>query len=244
MTTVDTTLGAKLRERREIAEGTMAFHFEKPAGFSFKAGQAIDLVLPGDPGADAQSLRHAFSIVAAPFEDELAIATRMRDSAYKRTLKSLPVGAIVDIEGPFGSLTLHKDRARDAVFIAGGIGITPFMSLLRQAAKDGFPQRICLLYSNRRPEDAAFLDELQQLGRANDRFRLVATMTEIAKSALAWNGESRLVDADLLKTAARGLAAPIYYLAGPPAMVEGMRKMMNASGIDDDDIRSEDFYGY
>ena len=244
MTTIETTLGAKLRVRREVAEGTMAFHFEKPPGFTFKAGQAIDVVLPGDPGADAQSLRHAFSIVAAPFEDDLVIATRMRDSAYKRTLKSLPVGASVDIEGPFGSLTLHKDRARDAVFIAGGIGITPFMSLLRQAAKDGFPQRISLLYSNRRPEDAAFLDELQQLERASDRFRLVATMTEMAKSALAWNGETRLADADLLKTATRGLAAPIYYLAGPPAMVEGVRKMMNAAGIGDDDIRSEDFYGY
>src|SRR5258708_19123146 len=148
MTTVETTLGAKLRERREIAEGTMAFHFEKPSGFTFKAGQAIDLVLPGDPGADPQSLRHAFSIVAAPFEGELVIATRMRDSAYKRALNSLPVGAGVGVEGPFGSLTLHKDRARGAVFIAGGIGITPFRSILRQAAKDDLPQRIALLYSN------------------------------------------------------------------------------------------------
>src|SRR5207247_10383869 len=113
------------------------------------------------------------------------------------------------------------------------LGITRLMSLPRQAAKDGFPQRISLLYSNRRPEDAAFLDELQQLGRANDRFRLVATMTEMTKSTLAWNGESRLVDADLLKTAARGLSAPIYYLAGPPAMVAGMRKMMSTSGIGD-----------
>ena len=244
MTTVATTLGAKLRERRELAEGTMAFHFEKPAGFAYKAGQAIDVVLPGDPGADEQSVRHAFSIVAAPFEDELVIATRMRDSVYKRALKSLPVGASVGIEGPFGTLTLHRDRTRDAVFIAGGIGITPFMSILRQAAKDGFAQRISLLYSNRRPEDAAFLAELQQLDRANDRFRLVATMTEMAKSALAWYGETRLADAGLLQAATRGLAAPIHYLAGPPAMVAGMRKMMNTAGIDDDDIRSEDFYGY
>jgi ferredoxin-NADP reductase len=244
MTTVDTTAGVTLRARQEIAEGTMAFHFEKPPGFAFKPGQAIDLVLPGDPGADPQSLRHAFSIVSAVFEDELVIATRMRESAYKRTLKSLPAGARVGIEGPFGSLTLHKDRSRGAVFIAGGIGITPFMSILRQAARDRLPQRMTLLYSNRRPEDAAFLDELARLESSNERFRLIATMTEISKSASPWKGETGMIDARMLKAAAEGMHSPMYYLAGPPAMVEGLRKVLGQAGIEDDDIRSEDFYGY
>jgi hypothetical protein len=86
-----------LERREEIASGTMAFHFGKPAGFDFKAGQAI---------------------VSAPFENELVIATRMRDSLYKHTLKELPPGSGVTIEGPSGSLVLHKDRSRPAAFIA------------------------------------------------------------------------------------------------------------------------------
>src|SRR5688572_6023980 len=115
----------KLKGREEVAEGTMAFHFEKPPGFRFKPGQAIDVVLIDPPTTDAQSARHTFSIVSASFHGELVVATRMRDSAFKRALKSLSIGSPAKVEGPFGSLTLHNDRARAAVFIAGGIGITP-----------------------------------------------------------------------------------------------------------------------
>lgn len=222
----------------------MAFHFEKPNGFSFKPGQAIDVILIKPPATDAQSARHTFSIVSAPFQDELVVATRMRDSAFKRAFKSLPVGSPAKLEGPFGSLTLHNNRSRPAVFIAGGIGITPFMSILRQAAKDQLPQRLLLLYSNRRPEDAAFLSELKQLEQQNKKFRLLATMTEMGKSSRSWEGETGLINEDLVKRVAVDLHAPIYYLAGPPAMVEAMRETLNQANINDDDIRSEEFFGY
>lgn len=239
-----TTYDVKLRVREEVAEGTMAFHFAKPPGFSYKPGQAIDVILIDPPTTDAQSGRHTFSLVSAPFQDDLVVATRMRDSAFKRAFKSLPIGSPVGLEGPFGSLTLHNDRARPAVFIAGGIGITPFMSILRQAAKDQLPQRLSLLYSNRRPEDAAFLVELRELEQLNKNFRLLATMTEMGKSTRPWDGETRLIDEDLIKTACRELSAPICYVAGPPAMVAAMRQTLNRAGIDDDDIRSEEFFGY
>jgi ferredoxin-NADP reductase len=239
-----TTYEARLEGREEIAEGTMAFHFEKPTGFSFKAGQAIDVVLIDPPGTDTQSVRHAFSIVSAPFQGELVIATRMRDSAYKRALKALPIGSAAKLEGPFGSLTLHNDRARAAIFIAGGIGITPFISILRQAAKLQLPQQLLLLYSNRRPEDAAFLAELQQLEQQNKNFRLVATMAEMSKSARKWDGPTGFVDADMVKHCLGGLAAPICYVVGPPAMVEAMQDVLSRAGVAEDNIRTEEFYGY
>lgn len=234
----------KLQDREDLAEGTMAFHFAKPPGFAFKPGQSIDLILPAPPDGDAQSARHTFSIVSAPFESDLTIATRMRDSAFKRTLKSLPIGAALLFEGPFGSLTLHGNRARSAVLIAGGIGITPFVSILRQAAQDQLPQSLVLLYSNRRPEDAAFLAELQALAGQNRNFRLLATMTDMGKSARSWTGETGRIDEALLKRIGSELATPIYYLAGPPTLVEAMRKNLNLASVDDDDIRSEEFYGY
>ena len=230
--------------REEIAAGTMAFHFEKPPGFSFKPGQAIDVVLIDPPPAEAQSARHTFSLISAPSQGELAVATRMRDSAFKRALQSLTIGAHSKLEGPFGSLTLHTNRARPAVFIAGGIGITPFMSILRQAASDKLPQHLILIYSNRRPEDAAFLAELQQLERQNKNFRLIATMTQLNQSSRPWQGATGVIDEGLLKRVGSELSAPIYYLAGPPSMVEGMRQTLNRAGINDDDIRSEEFYGY
>lgn len=233
-----------LVRREEVAKGTMAFHFSKPADFRFTPGQAVDVVLIDTPATDAQSSRHAFSLVSAPFEDGLVIATRMRDSAYKQALKSLPVGSAARIEGPFGSFALHNDRARPAVFIAGGIGVTPFMSILRQAAKDRLRQRLLLLYTNRRPEDSAFLPELQELERRNREFRLVATMTEMGKSDRAWEGETGMIDDNFVKRINRDLPAPVYYIAGPPAMVESMRSMLIGIGIDTQEVRSDEFYGY
>lgn len=234
----------RLAGREAIADGSMAFHFGKPEAFSFKPGQAIDLILPGLADSNDQNSRHAFSIVSAPFEDHLTIATRMRDSPYKRALGALADGAPLEVDGPFGALTLHNKRARPAVFIAGGIGITPFVSILRQAAKDRLEQRFVLLYSNRRPQDAAFLSELQLLATQMEDFRLVATMTEGGPAPQSWTGATGMIDAELLKRATADLPSPIYYLAGPPVMVTAMRELLNSTGIDDDDIRSEDFYGY
>jgi ferredoxin-NADP reductase len=222
----------------------MAFHFEKPAGFQFKAGQAIDVVLLEPPQTDAQSARHTFSIVSAPFEDELVVATRMRDTAFKRALGALPLGASVAIEGPSGSLTLHNERTRAAVFIAGGIGITPILSILRQAAHDRVEQRLVLLYSNRRPEDAAFLAELQELERHNPRFRLIATMTLMGSSSQPWTGSMSQIDEAFVRRAVSDLLRPIYYVVGPPGMAESIRQTLNNTGVNDDDIRSEEFYGY
>jgi ferredoxin-NADP reductase len=232
----------KLKGHLAVAEGTMAFRFSKPDGFVFKAGQAIRLELI-DPPAEAGQGSRTLSLVSAPFEPELVVATRMRDSAFKRALKTLSDGASIRIDGPFGDLTLG-DTERPAAFIAGGIGITPFMSMLRQAAEDRSPQPLFLAYSNRRPEDSAFLDELQGLERQNKYFHLMATMTDMSKSAREWSGETGFVDADMLKRFVGDLAAPMYYVVGPPAMVEAMQRTLGAAGIAEDKIRTEEFYGY
>jgi len=229
--------------REQVAEGTMAFHFEKPAGFSFRAGQAVSLELTGPPAGDEPGSR-IFSLVSAPFESDLVVATRMREgSVFKRALKALPEGADVKIEGPFGDLTLDA-AGPSAVFIAGGIGITPFMSMLRQATQDASPQKLSLIYSNRRPEDAAFLAELLELERQNRRFRLLATMTEMGGSHRKWDGETGFVSVDLVKRFVEEVAEPVYYVVGPPAMVEAMQRVLDGAGITGDNIRTEEFYGY
>jgi len=233
----------KLSGREVVAEGTMAFRFEKPEGFSFEPGQAVCFELIERPSGVGQSHR-AFSLVSAPFENTLMVATRMRDSAFKRALGALRDGASIKLEGPFGDLTLHSDTTRPAVFIAGGIGITPFMSVLRQAAKDGLPHRLFLVYSNRRPEDAAFLDELQGLEQQSPNVRVLATMTDMKKSARRWDGETRRINADMVKGFVSDLVAPIYYVVGPPAMVKAMVRMLREAGVAGDSMRTEEFYGY
>ena len=117
---------SKLLSRVEVAEGTMAFHFEKPSQFDFKPGQSADVTLSSPPETDSEGNTRTFSIASSPFENHLMFATRMRDTAFKRSLKKVPLGTEVKIDSAMGSFTLHKNPARPAVFLAGGIGITPF----------------------------------------------------------------------------------------------------------------------
>jgi len=150
----------------------------------------------------------------------------------------------VRLEGPFGDLKLHTNVKRTAVFLAGGIGITPFHSIVLDAARRKLPHRIFLFYSNRRPEDTAFLDELQALEKQNANYTFVGTMTEMEKSGHSWEGERGLISKEMLTKYLKGAASPIYYVAGPPAMVTGLHKMLQEAGINDDDIRKEEFTGY
>jgi ferredoxin-NADP reductase len=235
---------AKLKDRRQVAEGTMAYYFDKPAGFEFAGGQSIDLTLIDPPETDAEGNTRAFSLASAPYEPLLMVATRQRDTAFKRILKSMPLDSEVRFEGPFGSMTLHRKTARPAVILAGGIGITPFRSMLCQAIKTNTGHRLFLFYSNRSPEDAAFLAELQELAQQQSNLTLVATMTKPEKSKSGWNGETGYVNADMLLRFIGNPAEPVYYTAGPPAMVAAMKEVLKRAGADEDDIRSEDFAGY
>ena len=235
---------AKLISREYIAEGTMAFRFEKPSAWVFKAGQAMDMTLLEPSQTDAEGNTRAFSIASAPHEEFLMVATRMRDTAFKRILSTMPLGTAVKIEGPFGDLTLHNNAPRTAVFLAGGIGITPFRSMVFRAAKDKLPHTIFLFFSNRRPEDAPFLEELQTLERENPNYKLIATMTETAKSHRSWNGEAGQINREMLSKYLKTAASTTYYIAGPPEMVKGLHETLNQAGVDDDDIRAEEFAGY
>ena len=178
----------RLNRREEIAEGTMAFYFEKPSGFAFQPGQFGNFSLLNPPETDDEGNLRSFSIASAPFEEGLMVATRLRDSAFKRVLKSVPLGTEVKLAAPFGSFTLHEDSRRPAVFLVGGIGITPFRSMILDAVHNQLPHQLALFYSNRRPEDAAFLDDLDQLSEKNSNFKLIATMTEIESPDETWQG--------------------------------------------------------
>ena len=234
----------KLRRRSEVAERTTSFAFEKPANFVFKAGQFLEITLMSPPETDTEGDSRAFSIASAPHEEMLMVATRMRDTAFKRVLGSMPLESQVKVEGPFGDLVLHNNQARAAVFLTGGIGITPFRSMVVRAAKEHLPHPLFLFYSNRRPEDAPFLEELKGVELRNPNFKFVGTMTDMAKSRRSWDGETGFIDHEMLTRYLKGAASPIYYIAGPPAMVTALRDMLNQASVDDDDIRLEEFAGY
>ena len=219
----------RLVRREEIADGTMAFHFARPPGFAFDAGQNVLLSL------DGIEENRTFTLASAPHEADLTVATRMRDSAFKNRLKALQPGDPAEIDGPNGMMVLHADAGRPAVFIAGGIGITPFVSMLRDARHRRLGHRITLFYSNRLSTGAAFLAELKALEQAHSGFRLVSTLTQ--------EGGEPVAEA-LLRRHLGDPAGPVYYLAGPPGMTMDLQGTLATLGVAPDDIHSEEFYGY
>jgi ferredoxin-NADP reductase len=234
----------KLKSREEIAAGTMAFHLEKPEGFAFKAGQFGDYTLLAPSETDAEGNTRGFSLASTPYEEDLVFATRMRDTAFKRVLRTMKIGTEITLDAPYGSFTLHNNTRIPAVFLTGGIGVTPVRSIVLQAAHDNLPHKIFLFDSNRRPEDAPFLDELIAAQKENSNYKFVGTMTEMQKSDQKWNGETGYITKAMLVKYLGDLTLPIYYIAGPPAMVTAMRKTLNEAGVDDDNIRTEEFSGY
>ena len=233
-----------LTRSETVAEGTMAFHFAKPAGFKFTAGQSMNVSLIDPPETDARGNARTFSIVSAPHENELVIATRMRDTAFKRVLRAMPAGGRVGLRGPAGLFTLDPADARPAVFLAGGIGVTPFVSMLRDAAHSRLARDLWLFYSNRSLEDAAFLEELAALPKRHSRCHFVGTMVEMDKSSRPWSGETGFLDRAMLERHLKGLAAYVYYTAGPPGLVEAMQKMLIGAGVAEDTIHTDEFFGY
>ena len=170
----------------------------------------------------------------------LGLCTRLRDTAFKKTLAELELGDEVEVEEPKGDYRLPEDTSSHYVFVAGGIGITVFHSMLRWIADTGAPYRVTLVYSNRDRESTAFLDELQELERTLPDFRLVTIMTDDP----GWDGESRRIDADVLRAHLGELGDSTYLVAGPPAMVEAVAGQLSEAGVPDEQVLPSRFSGY
>jgi|SRR5581483_1130051 len=234
---------ATIAEKREVARQTLMVVFDLLGQeVDFRAGQYFWVTLLDPPYDDEKGPRRHISVVTSPNErGVLGLCTRLRDSAFKRSLAELPVGTEVDVEHPKGDFLLPDETDRPYVFLAGGIGITVFRCMLRYVDEEELPHRITLVYSNRERDSAAFLDELEDLERRNPRFRLVATMTEDP----GWPGETRRIGPELLRDhLGEDLAAYSYLVAGPPGMAKGVVSMLGEAGIPEERVRSDSFSGY
>jgi ferredoxin-NADP reductase len=208
----------------------------------FTPGQYFHVTLPNLGYEDDKGLRRHITVVTSPNEKGvLGFATRMRDSAFKRTLRELPVGSEVEVEPPKGKFGLPDDPSRPLVFVAGGIGITVFRSMLRYIHEEQLSYRMTLIYSNRDRESTAFLDELRELEHALPDFRLVLTMTQDP----GWEEETRKVDAEFVQDyVGDDLNQFTFMVAGPPAMAEGVQGALAEAGVREENVIVERYSGY
>jgi ferredoxin-NADP reductase len=234
---------AEIKEKREVAKGTLLVLFDLLGeDVSFEPGQYFWVELVDPPYDDEKGARRHITVVTSPTErGVLGLCTRMRDSAFKRSLAELPIGAPVEVEQPKGDFVLPAETDRPYAFLAGGIGITVFRSMLRYIADEGLPHRVTLVYSNRDRESTAFLDELRELEAANPNLRVVFTMTQDP----GWDGETRRIGPELLSDCLDGeLEEFTYLIAGPPPMVEAVTEELKNAGVAESNLRPERFSGY
>ncbi|HEY7792896.1 MAG TPA: FAD-dependent oxidoreductase [Gaiellaceae bacterium] len=232
---------ATVAEKREVARGTLLVRFAVEDYPDYRPGAYFWVELPERGDNDEKGLRRHISLVTSPTEaGVVGLATRLRDTAFKRTLAALAVGDEVQVEEPKGSFLLPEDTSVDYVFVAGGIGITVFRSMLRYIADTGAPYRVTLVYSNRDRASAAFLDELEELEQRIEGLRVILTMTDEPE----WEGETRRLDADVLADVLGGLEDRTFLVAGPPPMAEGVAESLRAAGLPEDRVLSDKFSGY
>lgn len=219
-----------LLERKTEVPGVESFIFERPAGLTYTAGQFFHYVLHHEP-TDERGSDRWFTCAMAPSEGKVMITTRLaadKSSSFKHTLAALKPGEAIEISDVDGDFTLG-DQAGEYVFMAGGIGITPFRSMLVEADKTGVALRATLLYANR-DEEVPYRAELDALAARNANLKIVYLTGKLDEAAV--------------RAAVADLGTPTFYVSGPEPMVESLGAMLKGMGIPPERLKQDWFPGY
>ncbi len=230
-----------LVERRKLARGIYEFGFRSDRPFSFLPGQYLEWTLSGVP-FDSRGNRRYFTIASAPHEDIMRLGMRIPDtpSAFKEALASLPRGGHIHVASLAGDFTPPDDPARKLAFIAGGIGVTPFASMVRHFIGSGESRDMVLLYASRTAEEIAYRDIFALA--AKQGLRTVYALT--SPDARAFPGARvGTIDATFISREIPDYRERTFYLSGPPGMVSGMKRALLDLGVSRFSIKTDYFPG-
>jgi ferredoxin-NADP reductase len=228
-----------VKEKKQVAEGTLRVSFAVDDPFTFKAGQYCFVTLINPPYPDDRANRRQFSINNSPNEKGIiTITTRLSESGFKRGLNELKIGDKVELGPIAGAFVLPEDTQTPLILIAGGIGITPFMSMLKFIEEQKLPYHVTLIYSNRTTQSSAYLEDLKRLNITG--FRLIPVMSDQND----WQGEKRRIDPDFIKEYFPNVNGQKYMVVGPPGMVNAVQKALMDAGVEPANIKIENFTGY
>lgn len=231
-----------LKEVQDVADGTKNFVFEKPEGYTFQAGQYVALSVSEMVTEDAKGSTRSLSIASAPYEDNLQFAMRSGESGFKQTMWQLRPGDAVTITKPVGFFTLPNDEdMRPVVFLAGGIGITPVRSILKQAEHDDSTRTFTLFYSNRFAKDASFDSELRALALPHLKYvQVLSQSSDVCDSA---NDERGYICAVMLRKYVPDIAGSLFYIVGAPQFSEAMESLLREMGVAKEQCKKDPFTG-
>ncbi len=217
---------------KQLEGDVRSFIFKADSPTNWTAGQYLHLILKHDNEDDRGNERW-FTISSAPSETELRISTRIvadKPSSFKQALSNLEIGDTIQADGPEGDFTLG-DLNRNYIFVAGGIGVTPFHSIITEAATLGTMPHITLLYANR-TDNIAFKSELDGISQANPNLQIQYIMSPAR------------IDTALLQETITATDNPIIYVSGPEPMVEAFTEELAGLGVTKENIKADYFPGY
>jgi len=214
-----------------------SFCFARPGSLNFKAGQYMLVTLK----IGEQEARKPFSISSSPTEkDYIEFTKKLTGHPFSDKLDALKLGDSVTVDAPFGNFTFEGESARIGL-LSGGVGITPLRSICKYSTDMKLNTKVTLLYGNRTEADIVFRQELEKMQRENNNLKVVFTLAEPDAN---WEGYTGNIDADMIKKEVTEYPEIMFYVCGPPAMVQAMENLLKALGVPVGNVKKENFAGY
>jgi len=232
-------------KKEKVAEDTYSFYFRQDnQAFDFLPGQYIVITLD-IKNPDQRGTSKPFTISSSSLEKQyITITTKVIQSTFKRKLAGLVEGEKVKFSGPYGGFVLKEEEKDERVFLAGGIGITPFHSMIAYASTKKLSIPITLIVSFSTIEDLVFYKELSDLASKNPNIKVVYTVSHPDNSNVQWEGEIGRISETLIKKYIQDIFKPQYFIVGPPAMVAAMEEVVGNMGVRNEKVFIENFTGY
>lgn len=227
----------KLIERIKRTPTVESFRFLPRERISFLPGQFLKVIF----SEEDKGLNKYLSFSCSPTKDYIEFTKRLSQSEFSQRLKSLKEGQVIEIEAPLGSC-IFKDDYKKIVFLIGGIGITPVISIIEYIMDKKLNTEVSLFYSNRQEEEVAFKEELDKWSFLNKRIEVIYTITDCQpkdKSCIFGR-----ITKDLIQERVRDLGERVFFIFGPPQMVEAMESICLELGLNRKNIKTENFIGY
>ena len=238
---------SKQHEQQELDQGN------GKSVLDYTAGQYAFFDIGGVNNDPKGPIRH-FTISSSPTENFIMLSTRIRDTPYKKRLSSLEERAKVKVRGPQGNFVLHEDYSKPAIFLSGGIGVTPFRSMIKYATDKQLSIKIIMFDSNRDEKNILYKNEFDAAANSNQNLRIIYTISEEEKgqreqisSSNKWEGERGRIDKAMLAKylSDDDIKNSIFYTCGPPGMLKAMQKLLQDElHIPKERIMIEEFTGY
>lgn len=234
----------QLLRKEQVSQHAWSFYFSRDESFTFLPGQYNRLTLPIEQPDDRGTSRF-FTIASSPTEKEyLMLTTEEGPSAFKQKLFSLQPGESIQAFGPMGKFIFDPTDTRPHIFLAGGIGITPYHSMVKYAFDTQTTIPMTLFVSWKTAGDMVYDEQLRNIKQKSNWFNYVPTMTRLEENDTTWQGEKGRISAEIIMKYAPDFLTSVFFITGPVPMVEAMEQLVKEMGVPQEQIRVEKFTGY